>query len=240
MRERAYAKYVTLSPSPSRVEIAPDIRLTRSVKVLRDVILQLHMTLDGFADSKDGFVPITDRPYWKELAKALEHTGAANVDTLLLGRGTYNQFIQFWPKAAADPATPKDWKNQADFLQETPKVVFSKTLKKADWNRSTIVRGDLKREIARLKRTPGKNMLVPGGVGFPRALIQQDLVDEYLLSVVPIILGSGRDRLFGPLDSQRDLRHIRSWTFRNGVVLHQYRKDPSKRVRFVPPNDVIR
>jgi dihydrofolate reductase len=206
---------------------------------MRDVVIQLHMTLDGFADSKDGFIPITDRPYWKELAKALESTGAANVDTLLLGRGTYNQFIRFWPTVATDPSAPKDWKDQATFLHETPKVVFSKTLKKVDWNRSTIVRGDLRREIARLKRAPGKNMLVPGGVGFPRALIQHDLVDEYLLSVVPIVLGSGRNRLFGPLARQRNLQHIRSWTFENGIVLHQYRKDPSKRVRFVPPEDVV-
>jgi dihydrofolate reductase len=206
---------------------------------VRDVVLQLHMTLDGFADSKEGFIPITDRPYWKELATAFESTGAAKVDTLLLGRGTYNQFIQFWPKAATDPSTPAEWKDQATFLHETPKVVFSKTLKKADWNRSSIVRGDLRREIARLKRAPGKNMLVPGGVAFPRALIQQDLVDEYLLSVVPIVLGSGRNRLFGPLDRQRNLQHIRSWSFGNGIVLHQYRKDPSKRVRFVPPEDVL-
>ena len=206
---------------------------------LRDVVLQMHITLDGFADSKEGFVPITDRSYWRELGKALATTGAGRVDTLLLGKGTYQQFIRFWPKVAMDPSAPKDWRRQALFLHETPKVVFSKSLKKADWNGSTLVRGDLRREISRLKRLPGKNLLVPGGVAFPRALIQQDLVDEYLLSVVPMVLGSGRDRLFGPRDRPQDLRHVRSWSFRNGVVLHQYRKHQSKRAHFIPPEDAI-
>jgi dihydrofolate reductase len=191
---------------------------------VRDVILQMHTTLDGQADSKTGFVPISDRPYWDDLEDALAKTGAARVDTLLLGKGAYQQFNGFWPKVATDPDAPKDWKAQARFLHETPKVVFSKSLPSADWNRSTIVRGDIAREIARLKRKPGKNMLVPGGVAFPRALIQRDLVDEYLLSVVPTIVGQSRDRLFGTLPRQRDLTHVHSWTFRNGVTLHQLRR----------------
>jgi dihydrofolate reductase len=190
----------------------------------RKVVLQMHTTLDGLADSKTGFVPINDRPYWKELGKALEVTGASDVDTLLLGKGTYRQFASFWPKVATDPAAPKDWRAQAKFLHETPKVIFSKTLSAANWNNSTIVRGDVAREIARLKHRPGKNMLVPGGVAFPRALIERDLVDEYLLSVVPTIVGQKGNRLFGPLPRQRSLRHVRSWTLRNGVTLHQLRR----------------
>ncbi len=204
---------------------------------MRHVVLQMHMTLDGFADSKTGFVPISDRPYWAELDRALRFTGASSVDTLLLGRGTYEQFVEFWPKVAANPTAPPDWKRQARFLSDTPKVVFSRTLKKADWKGTTIVRGDLRREIARLKRRPGKNLLVPGGVDFPRALIERDLVDEYLLSVVPVILGQGRDRLFGELKRPLKLKVGRSWTFRNGVVLQQYRRTGPGRggARFVPP-----
>jgi dihydrofolate reductase len=191
---------------------------------MRDVILQMHTTLDGLADSKEGFVPIQDRPYWVALGRAFRQTGAAHVDTLLLGRGAYQQFIQFWPKVASDPKAPKDWKAQARFLDETPKVVFSKSLPKVEWHNSTLARGDLAREIGRLKRQRGRNMLVPGGVEFPRALIERDLVDEYLLSVVPVIVGQGRHRLFGPLPRPRSLKLVRSWTFPNGVVLHQYRR----------------
>ncbi|MGB6443461.1 MAG: hypothetical protein WBF81_09240, partial [Thermoplasmata archaeon] len=63
----------------------------------------MHTTLDGCADSRNGFVPINDRPYWKELGSALEETGASEVDTLLLGKGTYKQFAGFWPGVATDP-----------------------------------------------------------------------------------------------------------------------------------------
>lgn len=190
----------------------------------RNVVLQMHTTLDGAADSRIGFVPIDDRAYWKELGRAFAETGAADVDTILLGKGTYNQFVGFWPKVATDPKAPKDWKAQAMFLHETPKVIFSKTLPTAKWNNSTIVRGDVAREVGRLKRQSGKNLLVPGGVAFPRALIERDLVDEYLLSVVPTVVGQTRDRLFPTLSKQRDLEHVRSWTFKNGVTLHQLRR----------------
>jgi dihydrofolate reductase len=105
----------------------------------RNVILQMHTTSDGFADSKSGFVPIHDRPYWKELDTALEKTGASEVDTLLMGKGTYKQFASFWPKVATDPSAPADWRAQARSLHETPKVVFSTTLPKASWKCSHIV-----------------------------------------------------------------------------------------------------
>jgi dihydrofolate reductase len=191
---------------------------------VREVVLQMHITLDGAADSKDGFVPIRDRAYWKELNAALEETAAAKTDTILLGKGTYNQFHGFWPKAVSDSSLPADMRKQAQSLNDSAKVVFSKSLPKADWQGSTLVRGDLRTEIARLKRRPGRNMLVPGGVAFPKALVEQDLVDEYLLSVVPVISGENRYHLFGRLAKARPMRHLRSWSFRNGVMLHQYRR----------------
>jgi dihydrofolate reductase len=191
---------------------------------MREVVLQMHMTLDGSADGKEGFVPVQDPGYWVDLNRALDDTGASSVDTLLLGKGTYKQFASYWPHAPADASLSKVWRDQARFLNETPKIVFSRTLSKAEWQPSTIVRGDLTREIGRLKRQSGKNLLVPGGVDFPRALIERDLVDEYLLSVVPIILGEGRNRLFGTLPHRRNLKLVRSWAFKNGVVLHRYRR----------------
>jgi dihydrofolate reductase len=75
-------------------------------------------------------------------------------------------------------------REEARHLGDTPKVVFSKSLSNAEWENSTIPRGSPRTEIARLKRRPGKNLLVPGGVAFPKSLIEQDPVDEYLLSVL--------------------------------------------------------
>lgn len=201
---------------------------------MRDVVLQMHVTLDGLADSREGFVPIGDRAYWKELDAANLETAAADSDTLLLGKGTYRQFASFWPHVADDASYSKDLRAQARRLDETQKVVFSRTLPDVTWQNSRLVRGDVKREILRLKRAPGKNMVVPGGVAFPRALIEMDLVDEYLLSVVPVIQGERGNRLFAPLPRSRHLTHLRSWTFKNGVVLHQYRR-ASKPWKFTLP-----
>ncbi len=192
---------------------------------MREVVLQMHTTLDGFADSKNGFVPINDRSYWRDLGKAFRRTPAARVDTLLLGRGTYNQFSAFWPKVVDDPNYSKDWRAQARSIVETPKFVFSRSLAGPKMANTTIVRGAVKAQIDRLRRRPGANMLVPGGVEFPKALIEEDLIDHYLLAVVPVILGEGRYRLFGPLRRPRALRRVRSWTFRNGVVLHHYHRE---------------
>lgn len=191
---------------------------------MREVVLQMHVTLDGFADSKEGFVPINDRQYWRDLDKILQKTGAGKADALLLGKGTYTQFASFWPHAAHSDSTPKDLRASAKFLDDIPKFVFSKSLPRVEWRNSTLLRGDLRKEIARLKRQRGGNLLVLGGVAFPRALIEGDLIDEYLLSVVPILCGAGRDRLFGPLIRQRTLELRNSWTFKNGVVLHHYRR----------------
>ena len=76
-------------------------------------------------------------------------------------------------------------------------------------------------------------MLIPGGVAFPRAMIERNLADESLLSVVPVIVAQGPDRLFCPLPRERNLRPIRAWTFSNGATMHQLR--PEKGVaRWLP------
>jgi dihydrofolate reductase len=101
--------------------------------------------------------------------------------------------------------------------------VFSKSPLKVDWKPSRIVTGDLATEIARLKGLPGKNMMILGGVRFPRAMIEQDLVDEYLLTVVPMIMGKGDDRLFGDHPNAKNLVLVRSRAFSNGAVFQHYR-----------------
>jgi dihydrofolate reductase len=189
---------------------------------VRKVLLQLCMTLDGFVDGETRIVPEFDTPYWTELDEELGRTGAALVDTILLGRGTYEEFARYWPGAQFDPGESKLVQEQARYLNETPKLVFSQSLSKVDWKGTRVVRGDLTRAIGRLKRLPGKNMIVPGGVRLPRALIERDLIDECLLTVVPMIMGSGTDRLFGKHSTPKNLRLVRSRPFSNGAMFQHY------------------
>lgn len=107
-------------------------------------------------------------------------------DTLLLGRITYQGFAAAWPSRTGE---------FADKMNGMSKVVVSTTLKKAEWNNSSLVGENIPQAVARLKQLPGEDILVAGSCQLVQTLIQHDLVDEYRLMVFPVVLGKGK-RLF--------------------------------------------
>ena len=109
-------------------------------------------------------------------------------EALLLGRKTYEGFAAAWPGRT-------DEVGFADKFNGMPKYVVSSTLERADWNNSTILRGDVVEEVLRLKRELDGDVLVNGSVQLVRTLVEHDLVDEYRLMVFPVVLGKGK-RLF--------------------------------------------
>jgi dihydrofolate reductase len=110
-------------------------------------------------------------------------------DSLLLGRKTYEGFAAAWPSRTDDVGF-------ADKMNTMPKLVVSTTLSDLEWNNSTLIKGDVPGEIARLKEQPGGDILVYGSGRLLATLIEHDLVDEYRLMIFPVVLGSGK-RLFG-------------------------------------------
>jgi dihydrofolate reductase len=110
-------------------------------------------------------------------------------DALLLGRVTYEGFAQAWPSMEEDRAgfTAK--------MNSMPKYVVSTTLQAADWNNSTVIRGDVAAQVATLKQRLGGDILVNGSRTLIQTLLAHDLIDEYRLMVFPVVLGSGK-RLF--------------------------------------------
>ena len=117
---------------------------------------------------------------------------------MLLGRVTYQGFAQAWPSIT-------DEVGFADKMNGMPKYVVSSTLEKAEWNNSTILRGDVAAEVRKLKAEPGGDILVAGSARLVHALQDADLVDEYRLMVYPTVLGGGK-RLFpdgGPATALR-------------------------------------
>ena len=128
-------------------------------------------------------------------------------DAMLLGRQTYDEFAAFWPNAdPADPTTAQ--------MNGTPKYVVSTTLKKADWENSTVVSGDIKAELLELKQD--KQLGVTGSATLVRWLLQEGLIDELHLLVHPVVVGAGK-RLFEPGEKVR-LHLIDSTTFSTGVL----------------------
>ena len=109
-------------------------------------------------------------------------------DSLLLGRKTYEGFAEAWPGRT-------DEAGFADKMNAMPKLVVSSTLEHADWNNSTLIRGDVAAEVATLKEQAGGDILVAGSRQLVGTLMRHDLVDEYRLMVFPVVLGSGK-RLF--------------------------------------------
>ena len=147
------------------------------------------------------------------------------VDTMLLGRVTYEGFRQFWPTSA-----PKSMGIPIDFIRQLntlKKVVFSRTLMKAEWKPATLVRDRPSRYVSRLKRQPGKDLVVAGSGMLAGSLLREGLVDEYYIRVRPIILGSGRPMFVDP-NGRHPLRLVNAKTFKSGVVGLHYETPPHR------------
>jgi dihydrofolate reductase len=181
---------------------------------MRKLALQMGVSLDGLVARPGGFgaggwgVPPED----PEL-KARKLGWLRDADLHLMGRTTYEEMGGFWPSSDDEYAAP---------MNDIPKVVFSRTLTKADWPQSTIARGDLADEINVLKREPGKDMIAWGGAAFAQSLSRLRMIDEYRLVVQPVALGDGLP-LFSGLTAPFVLDLIEARAYADGAVLHVYR-----------------
>jgi len=185
---------------------------------MRKLVLSMGVSLDGlvarpgrFGAGGWGLPP--DDPALK--SRKLEWM--RDVGLHLMGRNTYEEMAEFWPTSDDDYAAP---------MNEIPKVVFSRTLERADWPDSRIARGDLADEIAELKREPGKDMLAWGGAAFAQSLSSLRLVDEYRLILQPVALGEGLP-LFKDLTAPLRLELVDAHTYDTGAALHVYRPAPA-------------
>lgn len=185
---------------------------------MRKVILQEWLSLDGFAADRDGgldFFPATETGHFSDRDQL---AFLDSVDTILLGRRTYELFVDFWPTATTDREIV------ADRLNALPKLVFSNTLAEAPWGSwppARVVRGDAVAEIRRLKALDGKHMVLWGSLSLAQALMAAELIDEYHLQVCPAMLGGGR-RLFAEFPDRADLDRVAVRTYDTGVVFLHY------------------
>jgi dihydrofolate reductase len=152
-------------------------------------------------------------PYFDEESGQVMTEAIAAIDALLLGRKTYEIFAGYWPYAPADdPIAAK--------LNEAPKYVASRTLDAVAWNNSTLLKGDIADEVARLKETH-EEIHTSGSGNLVQSLMKDELVDQYNVWVYPVLLGSGK-RLFAEGTMPTALRLVESRTFGNGAVLLSY------------------
>jgi dihydrofolate reductase len=138
------------------------------------------------------------------------------------GRVTYQLMAQFWPTADKDPSSTPPMVEFARIWREMPKIVYSKTLPRADWN-TTIVREFIPEEVEKLKTQPGGDLSL-GGADLAAAFMRAGLIDEYRIYVHPIIIGKGKP-LFPPSGPKIDLRLVDTRAFGTGVLQLRYRKE---------------
>jgi dihydrofolate reductase len=186
---------------------------------MRKVIVSEFITLDGVIEDPGGAekskyggwsMPFGSDEYYK-----FKFDELFAADAMLLGRVTYQGFAAAWPSM-------KDEGGFADRMNGLPKYVVSTTLNKADWNNSQIIKTNVAEEVSKLKRQPGKDILVAGSGTLARALMQQNLVDEFRLMVHPIVVGGGK-RLFGDGLERTMLALADSRPLDKGVVVLTYR-----------------
>ncbi len=179
---------------------------------MRKVIVSNVASLDGFFESRSKELDwvVTDAEFF-DYAKGLLRT----VDTLLFGRATYLHMANYWPTAPVDEIAEK--------MNNLPKIVFSKTLQKAEWNNSRLVASNIEAEVSRLKGQPGKDMVIFGSAMLASSLLQWGLVDEYRVILQPVLLGSGSP-LFRDITERTRMKLISVRSFGSGVVLASYQK----------------
>jgi dihydrofolate reductase len=176
------------------------------------------VSLDGFFEGPDHDLSwgMVDDEVHTEFNQVL---GA--MSAFLEGRVTYELMDEYWPTADDDPDISAPMAEFARIWRAMPRIVYSRTLEKADWN-TTVVREVDRDEVRRLTAEPGGDMAL-GGADLVDTCRRLDLIDEYRLYVHPVLVGSGR-RLFGPADASTDLRMVASRTFGNGVVLLRHER----------------
>jgi dihydrofolate reductase len=189
---------------------------------MRNIITSTWISLDGFMAGPEGAMDWVGELYDEAMGQ-YEGDLLAGADTLLLGRVTYQSFAGSWPHVPDSPTASQGEKEYARRLNAMRKIVFSRTLDRAEWNNSILRKELVAAEIEQLKREPGDNMLIYGSASLVRALTDFGLIDEYQVLIHPLLLGGGKS-LFQSVRDRTKLTLIESKTHPSGVVVLSYRR----------------
>ena len=181
---------------------------------MRKIILFNLITLDGYFEGPG------DDISWHNVDEefnefAIEQLNAA--DTLLFGRKTYQLMESYWPTSEAiknDPIV-------AGIMNRFDKIVFSKTLEKADWNNTKLIRENPVEQVRKLRSEQGKDVFIFGSADLCTTFIQHNLIDEFRIMINPVILGKGNS-LFKNIEQKIELKLLKTKVFGNGNVLLYY------------------
>lgn len=184
---------------------------------MRRLIVGQVISADGFAADERGTTEFFESPEWATGTDQEMLTLMEGIDTILLGRRTYEMFLGYWPQQTADTELI------ADALNKTRKVVFSNTLTSVEWGkweRPELVKGKAEDAVRAMKSEAGKDMILWGSLTLAASLLRAGLVDEFHLRTVPKLIGKGR-RLFED-GIQADLELMKVEQYTSGMLLARY------------------
>jgi dihydrofolate reductase len=180
----------------------------------RKLIVFIMVTLDGFFEGPNQDIS------WHNVDQEFNEFAIEQLQTIggiLFGRVTYQGMASYWPTDAAlsdDPVV-------AGQMNSLPKIVFSNTLDRADWNNTTLIKGDIAQEVAKLKQQPGKDLFIFGSGNLAANLTRLGLIDEYRLIINPVALGQGTP-MFQGIAEKLQLKLLKTRVFDSGNVLLYY------------------
>ena len=183
---------------------------------MRKAIAAINMTLDGFCDHTVGIADDETHQHYTELLR--------EADAIIFGRIT-SQLMEYWKSVVENPTGNRSTDDFAAAVDNIQKIVYSRTLESVDWKNTELKRKIVKEDILELKQQAGKPILV-GSPSLIVALTKLRLIDEYQLSVQPIVIGSGLT-LFKDITDRVDLKLLKTKAFDCGVVTLYY--EPTKR-----------
>ncbi|MFZ4262141.1 dihydrofolate reductase family protein [Sphingobacterium sp. HJSM2_6] len=178
---------------------------------MRKIIAAINTTLDGICDHTVGIPDGELHHYYAELL--------SNSDAILFGRVTY-QLMEFWKTLVENPSGEKSMDHFAHVIDHIPKLVFSRTLDHVNWESAKLAEHNLDEEILILKQQPGKDILV-GSRSLIIQLLELNLIDEFQLSIHPVVAGGGLS-LFEGYKNSTEFKLINSKIFLSGVVTLYY------------------
>ena len=182
---------------------------------MRKLIMWNMVTLDGFFEGSKSWELDWHEYVWGEELEQLSIEQLKTAGMLLFGRVTYLGMADYWTSAKGEVA---------DFMNSLPKVVFSRTLEKADWNNTRLVKANAEEEVAELKRQPGKDLFVFGSANLSSTLMRNGLFDEYRLGINPVILGGGNP-LFKLNPNRMKLKLLEARPLKSGCVILRYQPE---------------
>jgi dihydrofolate reductase len=186
---------------------------------MRKLIMWNVITLDGYFEGTQNWDLSFHNLIWGQELEKLSIEQLNSAGCLVFGRVTYEGMAAYWSKAEGETAEQE----VAKLMNSLPKLVFSKTLKFADWNNTTIVSENASDEIQKLKKEGGKDIYVFGSANLSETFIKDNLFDEYRIAIAPVILGNGRSLFSQGIDS-KNLSLVSTQQLLTGGVVLKYSK----------------